>query len=347
MQYLFHKGVWASKKTRKRIKSLPRQNVGSIAVIRHAALGDMVLTRAFLIEARKAFPNAKITLSVISNYTLGLPEDLVDRVHIIHGHDQRDTSLLTRIRKIRELGYHDLIFDLASSNRSYLTLIFNKAQFKIGFPYRKTQAALFYDIAVCRSDMNFEVDDMLNMISLFGAKTAYPHEYKMPGEAVVREHPYLVYFPSASVEYKCWSPDNFSSLIRKMSASYPQYDHIILKGVQQWEIDIADDIVQSQQCENVLALSTKTIEEATALIKGATMVVSNDTGIRHLAIVSNIPTVGILISTQPFRYWPRYDIHDVVLLTDEGQPSVNQALSVCENLLLNIQPAHEKPGTRN
>jgi ADP-heptose:LPS heptosyltransferase len=337
MQYLFHKGVWASQKTRQRIKNLPREDIRSIAVLRHAALGDMVLTRAFLIEARKAFPNAKLTLSVVSNYTMGLPDDLVDRIHIIHGHDQRDTPLRTRISRIKELGYHDLIFDLASSNRSYLALMFNRARFKIGFPYRKLQAALFYDIAVCRSDLNFEVDDMLNMISLFGVKTAYPHEYNMPGVAVTRERPYLVYFPSASITNKCWIPDNFSELISRMSAAYPEYDHIILKGVQQWEIDIAATILESQQNTNVLSLSTDTIEEATSLIKGATLVVSNDTGIRHIAIVSNIPTVGVMISMQPFRYWPRYDIHDVVIMTDEGQPAVDQVLFSCEKLLLKIK----------
>ena len=337
MRYLFQKGVWASRKTRQRILDTLREDIKSIAVIRHAALGDMVLTRAFLIEARKAFPNAKITLSAVSNYTLGIPYDLVDRVHIVHGHDQRDTSLRTRIRAFKELGYHDLIFDLASSNRSYMTLLFNKAMFKIGFPYRKIQAVSFYDIAVCRSDLNFEVDDMLNMISLFGVKISYPHEYKMPGATLSRERPYLVYFVTASIKQKCWNPDNFSELIHRMSSAYPEYDHIILKGVQQWEVETADSIQERQQSRNVLSLSTSTIEEATSLIKGADMLISNDTGVRHIAIASNIPTIGIMISTQPFRYWPKYDIHDIVILNNEEHPSIDQVLSVCKNHLFKIK----------
>ena len=67
MKFWFTKGVWASKKAREKVASISRDQVESIAVIRHGALGDMVLTRAFLVEARKAFKNAKITLSVISN----------------------------------------------------------------------------------------------------------------------------------------------------------------------------------------------------------------------------------------------------------------------------------------
>ena len=74
MKFWFTKGAWASKRARKIIKSISADQIKKIAVIRHAALGDMVLTRAFLVEARKAFPNAEITLSVVSNYTRGCPK---------------------------------------------------------------------------------------------------------------------------------------------------------------------------------------------------------------------------------------------------------------------------------
>ena len=93
------------------ITDLSRDTIKNIAVIRHGALGDMLLTRAFLVEARKAFPNASITLSIVSNYTRGTPEDLVDRVHVVHGSDQRETPLRTRIKRMKELGPQDIIFD--------------------------------------------------------------------------------------------------------------------------------------------------------------------------------------------------------------------------------------------
>ena len=78
------------------------EDVGSIAVIRHAALGDIVLLRPFLFELRRFFPNASITLSLVSNYVYGAPEELVDRVHIIHGSDQRDVPRLKQIKKINQ-----------------------------------------------------------------------------------------------------------------------------------------------------------------------------------------------------------------------------------------------------
>lgn len=331
MKFWFTKGAWASKKAREVITALSREQIKNIAVIRHAALGDMVLTRAFLVEARKAFPSATITLSIVSNYTRGTPEDLVDRVHIIHGSDQRGTPIKQRIKRIKELGEQDIIFDLASSNRSVMTCLFNKATLKIGFPYRKIQARLFYDVATCRTDMNFEVNDMLGMLNIFGIKTAYPHVYDMPGEALSRDRPYVVYFAGASTADKCWPTDHFTKLIGDMAMQYPDHDHLVLEGIQEWEK--AETILRPlNTIENASGISADSIEKTTALLKGASMVVSNDTGIRHVAIVCGTPTIGIF-HRDPFRYWPRYCIHDIVIPEPEWPPSVDAVKNACLNML--------------
>ncbi len=332
MKTWYIRGVWATKKAKQNLARLSFEDVKSIAVIRHAALGDMVLTRCFIIEARKLFPNAKITLSVISNYTRGIPEDLVDRVHIIHGTDQRGASLLKRIRKIRELGYHDLIFDLAGGNRSFMTCLFTPAMVKFGFPYRKLRALMFYDVTTCRTDLNFEVNDMLSMLHVLGAKTHYPHIYNMPGQPLKREKPYIVYFIGASDAYKCWPLNNFSDLIKNISEQYPNHDHLILEGIKDWES--ANEILRcAAHDKNVQVVNTETIDDTTSLLKGADLVVSNDTGIRHVAITCETPTVGIFIGG-PYRYWPRYDIHDAVFPSlEDSIVSVDEVTSSCLNML--------------
>ena len=331
MKFWFNKGVWVSKKAHRIISDLEHEQIQNITVIRHGALGDMVLTRAFLVEARKAFPNASITLSIVSNYTRGTPEDLVDRVHVVHGSDQRETPLRTRIERMRELGPQDIIFDLASSSRSVMTCMLNRAKLKIGFPYRKIQAKLFYDVATCRSDTNFEVDDMLNMLQIFGIKTAYPHHYDMPGDALERDRPYIVYFAGASTADKCWPAKYFSQLIADMIELYPRHQHLLLEGIQPWEK--ADEILAPINApDRASAATADTIEDTTALLKGADLLVSNDTGIRHLAIVSETPTVGIFYA-DPFRYWPRYSIHDIVIPDPDWPPSVEAVKAVCLNVL--------------
>lgn len=335
MNIWFHKGVRASKKGLKKLATLNQDDVKSIAVIRHGALGDMILTRAFLIEARKAFPKASITLSLVSNYTRGAPEDLVDRVHIVHGSDhQHGTSIFKRIRRFKELGYHDIIFDLASSNRSVMTCFFNQAGLKLGFPYRAEQARLFYDISVCRSDLNFEVNEMMNMLHVFGAKTAFPHRYQMPGTKVTRDRPFMVYFIGASVALKRWPNDHHTALLREMSALYPDHDHLVLEGIQVWE-KASSILAPLAGISNVMAAATNCVADTAALLKGAHLLVSNDTGIRHIAIACETPTVGIF-HADPYRYWPRYLIHDIVLPDPAWPPSVASVKQACVELLSGI-----------
>ena len=333
MQLWYGRGVRASKKAHQTAAQIQPDQVKKVAVIRHAALGDMLLTRPFLIELRKAFPNAQITLSVVSNYTRGAPEDLVDHVHTVSASGSKLT-LKQKLAEFKALGEQDLIFDLAITNRSMKTCLLNKAKLKIGFPYSPLQARLVYDIATPRSDLDFELADMLKMLNLFGFKTEYPHRFDMPGEALKREKPYLVYFPGASTQEKCWPAKSFSSLMQDMASRYPDYEHLVLEGIQPWEK--ADPILQPLNgLENAGSIVADTIEETTRVIKGASLVVSNDTGIRHLAIASHTPTVGIFLR-DPFRYWPRYEIHDIAIPDPEWPPSVAAVQSACHNVMHHV-----------
>lgn len=336
MKLWFKKGVWVRKNVKKKIETLSYTDIKSIAILRHAALGDMVLTRNFIIEAKKLFPNATVTLCVISNYTLGIPEDLVDRVHVIHGTDQRDTPIRKRIIKIRELGYHDFIFDLAAGNRSFLTCLLTPALLKFGFPYRRIQAWMFYDVTFCRSDLNFEVIDMLNMLHVIGARTEYPHVYNMPGKAAQRERPYIIYFTGASAIDKCWPRDRFADLIQQMAIEYPDRDHLILDGLKDWESadSILSTMTTNENSSNIGSLRAGTIEYTASLMKGADLLVSNDTGIRHVAITCNTPTVGIFMFGGAYRYWPRYPIHDALFPTEkESIIDVTEVKDACVRLL--------------
>ena len=331
MKLSFSKGVWIRRNTDKKIKNLSFSDIKKIAILRHAALGDMVLTRSFITEARKAFPNAVITLSIVSNYTRGTPQDLVDRVHIVYGSDKKNISIIEQYKRIKELGPQDIIFDLASSSRSTLTCLLTPATLKIGFPYKKFHAKLLFDIATPRCDLNFEGCDMIIMLNALGIKTAYPHKYNMPGKPLKRKKPYIIYFIGASTPVKVWPAERFTKLLTLLSRDYPKHEHLVLEGIQKWET--ADKILAPlKDNKNISVINADTIEETESVLKGADLVISNDTGIRHLAIVSETPTVGIFFA-DPFRYWPRFDIHDVAMPDENGPASADEVHRCCTNML--------------
>ncbi|HEB85424.1 MAG TPA: glycosyltransferase family 9 protein [Gammaproteobacteria bacterium] len=333
----FERGAWAARSAAGRAAAIEPEKVNNIAVIRHAAFGDMVLTRAFLRELRKHFPHAKITLSIVSNYSFCVPEDMVDRIHIAHGSDRRDTSLREQIRQLRALGYHDLIFDLASTSRSAWLCLLNPAKLKLGFPYHHLQRVLLYDAAVLRSDLKFELETMLEMLNLIGLKTDWPPCFDLTEEIMKRDRPYLVYFTTASTSGKCWSADRFSALIAKLADKYADYEHIVLEGVAAWE-SIDAVMAPLKNRTNVTPMKAGSLEQSIALLRGAVLLVSNDTGTRNLAIATETPTVGIFFSTVPYRYWPRYGQHDVVFTPDGSQPEVDAVFHSVDSLIQKIPP---------
>lgn len=329
MKFWFKKGAWASKRARRDIARLIPEEVRRIGVIRHAALGDMVLTRPFLIELRRHFPNAFITLSLVSNYVHGAPRDLVDRVHVVYGPDRRDVPLREQIRCMRELGEQDLLFDVATTPRSLRICALNRARLKIGFPYRPLYRRLFYDAAILRSDFKFEAETLLDMLSLFGLRTEHPLRYALPGEPIKRPRPYVLYFAGASVRWKCWPIERFTELINVLATRYPQFDHLVLEGRADWEA-VEPILAPLAGLSNVGALKGVGLEETIGLLKGSRLLISNDTGIRNLALAAEARTVGIFFATSPFLYWPRGGAHEMVFRADGSPPPVDEVASAAE-----------------
>lgn len=337
MKFWFERGGWATKRAKKSIALLSPHEVRRIVVVRHAALGDMILLRPFLHETRKFFPAAKITLSVVSNYNYGTPCDLVDEIHIMQGDDMRDTPLRNRIARIKELGEPDILFDFADTARSrYLSFLVH-AKLKIGFPYSSLLRNLIYDAAVFRSDFVFEAENMLHALELLGANPSKPLNYawnetSFQNNSKFEACPRIVYFPFASHGNKSWPKKNFYDLVEKAAQIYPGFQHVLLEGAELTEkLDIYDDLMKNNG--NVILKPKATLDEVIGYLKGTALIVSNDTGIRNLGIALGRPTLGVFFKTVPYRYWPREAGHQIVFNSDGSLPTVEQVFAELANLI--------------
>ncbi|WP_108652500.1 glycosyltransferase family 9 protein [Dongshaea marina] len=324
------RGLYVSKKAKQYLANFDPKSVKKIAVIRHAAFGDMVITRAFLVEARRFFPNAEITLSVVTNYCYSAPEDLVDRMHYQYGTDpeHRKKGIYERACNMRELGEQDIIFDLAATNRSSYLMLLSKAKLKIGFPYLGIQQRLLYDLAIPRPDQLTELDCMLSMLTVLGHLPQNPPNYAYPDHRLVDrpEKAYVVYFNGASLASKRYPNELTYKLIELSARVLPEYQHVFLEGIKKDERgDFLQGLVKSEK--NVSIQATMPLDDLTSYLAKASVVVSPDTGVRNLAICTHTPTVGIFYSTVPFRYWPRYEPgHIVVINSDGSKPQPEQVL---------------------
>src|SRR6185437_15895469 len=107
-----------------------------------------------------------------------------------------------------------------------------------------------------------------------------------------RQRPYLIYFTGASVESKCWPKDRFVKLIDKAASTLPEFDHLILRGHRPEE-SVDDMLAELKAHSNVGGTDKLSLEECIGMLKGASLTVTNDNGVRNLAIASDSRTLGI------------------------------------------------------
>jgi ADP-heptose:LPS heptosyltransferase len=320
--------TWLSRTAKAKADALEYANVRHIAVIKHGALGDLLLVRPMLVTLKNAFPDAQLTLSVVSNYMKGLPEDLVDRVHVAKG-NEREYPLGQIIQSYRQLGDQDILFDISATTRSFWITKFNKATLKIGFQHRSIHRFL-YDVAIPRAHYRFEAETFLEQVNVIGLSYDWPLDFapkKLPSPF---EKPYIVYFPTASVRYKCWPASSFAELIQRSCEKFPEFQHILLGGVADWEKKVANEISASVGTPDNF-LTRDGDESMPALISNASVLVSNDTGIRNLAITAGTATVGIFPRLfTVFGYRPYFGNHEIVYSLTEDMPQVTPVFEKLE-----------------
>lgn len=331
MKLWLEKGAWASKKGHAIAQLMNPESVHSIAIIRHAAIGDMMVLRPFLIQARDFFPNASITLSIVNNYAYGIPKDLVDRIHIVEKKkDGKKTSYLHRLKQIRELGEHDILFDMADTSLAGFITWMSKAQLKIGFPYRQIKNYLLFDIGLVRSDLIPEVETLLHFLYILGAQKQKKLEYGYPVSATKEKR--IIYFMGASTPEKQWPKMRFAELIRIMAERYQDYQHILLEGIRSDES--AEDVFEANKhLSNISKIAAMPLDQTMSYLADSALIVCNDTGVRNMAIAVQTATVGIFFATVPYRYWPDATLHSAVYSSDGSIPEVHEVAVIINTCL--------------
>lgn len=310
-----------------RLAAIDPRAVSSVAVIKHAALGDLVLTRPFLREARRHFPAARLVLGLVSNYRRGAPLDLVDAVHVV----ERGLPWRRALRNYRELGRHDLLFDLTGTARSRWLVLLNRPRLAVGLAGSRLDGRL-YDVVVPRSGFKYEAETFLDLLQAVGLPVGWPPDFALAPPARPQAAPYVLHFVTASTPGKSWPAERFAQLVRALAAARPDLAQVVLAGVADWEAAVAERLrAQLADAPRVTVLPPEA--DLDAWCAHAALCVANDTGARNLAIAHGTPTVGIFFDTPPFRYLPRFGRHEAVFAPGRALPEVAAVAEAALRLL--------------
>ena len=124
-----------------------------------------------------------------------------------------------------------------------------------------------------------------------------------------------------------------AELIKKMTTEHPGHDHLLLAGLADWELKAAQSISSMVGQPNNFKMLNAGPDDF-ALICHASSLVSTDTGLRHLAIATNTPTVCFFQETFNIpRYLPIFGHHKAAIADENGPASVSVAAKAIKEIL--------------
>lgn len=273
-----------------------------ILIIKPSSLGDIIHALPFLKAVKDSYPESQVDWVVSKNLKGLLEENPLINELIVFDKDswknlRNIPATFKEIKALKKkLGskYYEIIADLQGLLRSGLITHFTPGALKIGFADAREGSTLFYGKKVRTDEAVHAVDKNLLMAKAIGAsvkKAEFPlyvnsaARDKMMGK-LQNSNEYVLIAPSARWPSKRWPPEYFASLISKIHMPV-----VITGGIS--DIAIVKEI-KDESPGNIIDLCGRTdLKELVALIDGARVIVSNDSGPMHIAAALNKPVIAL------------------------------------------------------
>lgn len=290
-------------------------SVKKILIVRMSAMGDIVMASPLLKVLKTRFPDAEISWAVQPEFADVIRgHELLDEIIIIpKGQWQKDFKAFRWLKlwkEIRQLKKQlrdtkfDLAIDLQSLAKSGILVKWSQASRKIGLNSREGSQKWMDEVVdgnqVNGALISSEYQAMAEYLdcSFDSFAIHLPSNLDTPNLKTTRAElgsDYLVFCPFTTRPQKHWFDENWQALAKLLPATQKI---AILGGPG--DKTAAEALMQSMP-ENVINLVGKTrIQEAIAVIRNSQGVIGVDTGLTHMGIAENRPTLALFGSTLPY-----------------------------------------------
>lgn len=180
-----------------------------------------------------------------------------------------------------------------------------------------------------------EVDRLLRLPEALGLPLA-GHELEFPLTAADHDEladlapdlargGYACLHPGARLESRRWPPERFAGVADALAARGLD---VVLTG-SAGEAPLTRAVAERMEAPALDVAGATSLGALAALLDGARVLVSNDTGVSHLAAALPVPSVVVVTASDPARWAPRdRALHRVVVRPAGPEPVVAEADSV-------------------
>lgn len=321
----------------------PIDTTHKIAVFRALQLGDMLCAVPAFRALRKQYPDAEITL-------LGLPwaagfvtrfSNYIDKFMHFPGHDGLpeqpfEQSLWDDFASRMQQEKFDLILQMQGSGgivNDMLESLFAGpvAGFHSEGCYRESGLFIEYPNGIS------EIEKHLLMLANLGIRpqgtelefplleTETANLLKI--KSILPHGPYVCVHPGSRGAWRQWPASHFACLADQCAGlGY----HVFVTGTKE-EANITAEVIDRMDFPAIDLTGKTGLGEIGQLIKGAELLVSNCTGVSHIAAAMGTPSIVISMDGEPERWGPlNKELHKTIDWTQTQDFS--SVLSLVENL---------------
>ena len=294
-----------------------------ILIIRMSSIGDILLTTPVIRLLKHKFPASKIDFVIKKNFAQVLADHpQVDRFYIFDKHSE-NSSLRAIKKEIRQQQY-DLIVDLHNNIRSRFLTLGSRA--KLIFHYRKGIVPRFFHVKFKLKFSKVIVpayQKYIKCLKLYGIEDDHQgldfYVHPKIEQQVRKKYGYfwqedklsiIGIVPGAQHPTKRWTSEGFSSVINYL-VEKGKYQIILFGNQDDRKIAATLDLPSSSKILN--SIGELSLREAGALMKCCDAVVTNDSGLMHLASALKKKVVAIFGSTtEELGFFPYLTEHIVI-----------------------------------
>jgi lipopolysaccharide heptosyltransferase I len=309
----------------------------NILIMKPSSLGDLVLALPALTALRRNFPKAKTSWVVRPEFAALLEnhphlDQIIpfDRKFLGKAWHSPGAfgALVSLVRRLRA-GNFDVVFDFQGLFRTASLAWLSGCDKRFGGAGTREFAHIFYTDKISQ-DMESAhlVDYYMKIITAAGA-TDTDVEFVLP------EHPeaaasvgrlladqkisaanYAVFVPGSAHADKCWPTERFAELA-DLIAQKSGFS-VVATGMKS-EASVVQKLQNLAKVPVTNLAGQTSLGELIALVKGARLVVSNDTGPGHIAAAAGVPLVLMFGKSNPIRVGPYGRKRCVVAIDAEGR----------------------------
>lgn len=293
--------------------------IRSIVVLRALQLGDMLCVVPFFRAMRKNFPAARIVLvglpwakSFVERYAAYIDEFIPFPGHPGLPEIEPDPAALPAFYDSVRVRRFDLAVQLHGSG-PIVNAIVEKfgARFSAGF-YLTDNDRPSHGFFVKWPDQGHEIRRFLEVLKPLGLPDAgVDLEFPLSDDDIaefaflrkkhsVLNRPYACVHPGARLRSRRWFPERFADVADALAVAGLG---VVLTGSGQ-ETDLTTRVRERMRSESVDLTGRTSLGGMAAVVKNASLLVSNDTGVSHIAAAVRTPSVIVTLGSDPNRWAP-------------------------------------------